>query len=58
MMPELRYRHEMRRMIDRALGRLRQGEMSLQHAAEMFEAHRVPFAVTCRVLLPYASARA
>lgn len=57
MMPELRYRHEMRAMIDRALSRLRQGEMSLQHAAEMFEVHRVPFAVTCRVLLPFAQVR-
>jgi len=53
-MAELRYRHHMRQLIDRALSRLAQGELSWRDAAQMFESHRVPFAVTCRVLLPYA----
>lgn len=53
-MAELRYRHHMRQLIDRALSRLAQGELSWRDAAQMFESYRVPFAVTCRVLLPYA----
>ena len=54
-MAELRYRHQMRQLINRALGRLAQGELSWREAAEMFEAHHVPFSVTCRILLPYAT---
>lgn len=53
-MAELRYRHQMRRLINSALSRLDQGELSWREAAQMFEAHHVPFSVTCRVLLPYA----
>lgn len=54
-MAELRYRHQMRQLINKAVSRLNQGELSWQEAAEMFEAHHVPFAVTCRILLPYAA---
>jgi hypothetical protein len=53
-MTEQRYRHEMRRMIDRALQLLDRGELTLAAVAQWFEAYRVPFAVTCRVLAPYA----
>lgn len=53
-MAELRYRHDMRHMINRALSLLGKGELSWRQAVQMFDAHHVPFAVTCRVLLPYA----
>ncbi len=53
-MAEQRYRHEMRRMIDRAVQLLERGELSWHAAAQWFDAFRVPFAVTCRVLTPYA----
>jgi len=53
-MTEQRYRHEMRRMIDRALRLLERGDMSWRTAAQWFDAYHVPFAVTCRVLGPYA----
>lgn len=53
-MVEQRYRHEMRRMIDRALRLLERGDMSWRTAAQWFDAYHVPFAVTCRVLGPYA----
>ena len=54
-MAEQRYRHEMRRMIDRALSLLERDEMSWRAVAQWFDAYRVPFAVTCRVLAPYAN---
>ena len=50
----LRYRHEMRRMIDRAVQLLERGELTWKAVAQWFEAYRVPFEVTCRVLAPYA----
>ncbi len=53
-MTELRYRHEMRRMIDRAVQLLERGELTWKAVAQWFEAYRVPFEVTCRVLAPYA----
>lgn len=53
-MAEQRYRHDMRRMIDRALQLLDKGELSWHSAAQWFDAYRVPFEVTCRVLIPYA----
>jgi len=53
-MVEQRYRHEMRRMIDRALRLLERGDMSWRTAAQWFDTYHVPFAVTCRVLAPYA----
>lgn len=56
-MPEQRYRHDMRRMIDRALRLLERDEMSWRTAAQWFDAYRVPFAVTCRVLAPYVQKR-
>lgn len=54
-MAEQRYRHEMRRMIDRALSLLERDEMSWRAVAQWFDAYRVPFSVTCRVLAPYAN---
>ncbi|TQN01140.1 hypothetical protein BDD18_3085 [Acidovorax temperans] len=48
-MTEQRYRHEMRRMIDRALQLLERGELTWKAVAQWFEAYRVPFEVTCRV---------
>lgn len=53
-MTEQRYRHEMRRMIDRAVQLLERGELTWKAVAQWFEAYRVPFEVTCRVLSPYA----
>ena len=53
-MAEKRYRHEMRRMIDRAVQLLERGELTWKAVAQWFEAYRVPFEVTCRVLAPYA----
>ena len=53
-MTELRYRQEMRRMIDRAVQLLERGELTWKAVAQWFEAYRVPFEVTCRVLARYA----
>lgn len=53
-MAEQRYQHEMRRTIDRALQLLEKGELTWRSAAQWFDAYKVPFAVTCRVLIPYA----
>lgn len=53
-MAEMRYRHELRRIIDSALGQVGQGELSWHEAAHLLDSHRVPFNVTCRVLMPYA----
>jgi hypothetical protein len=53
-MLEMRHRHDMRSMIDRVLNQVQSGALSWRQAASTFDAQGVPFAVTCRVLRPYA----